>query len=96
MPAFPIVPVLAKLVESLASRSATAPGGPLLLGIPPMRIAETSACLLFANGSLLPRRQGVLRLELRYGPRGAAVTLCRKQVSCPGYVAHELSGFMPP
>src|SRR6516165_9426082 len=21
---------------------------------------------------------------------------CRKQVSCPGYVAHELSGFMPP
>src|SRR5215813_2601881 len=21
---------------------------------------------------------------------------CRKQGSCPGYVAHELSGFMPP
>jgi hypothetical protein len=21
---------------------------------------------------------------------------CRKQESCPGYVAHELSGFMPP
>jgi len=21
---------------------------------------------------------------------------CRKQVSCPGYVAHELSGLLPP